>query len=114
MIKNFEEQTSKLTDQELNIADIVRKSLTKYKGKSYAIAGSKICSGFNNNTEFRLTGVRLRKIINYLRNEGEPICSTSKGYFYPENIQEIKDTCISLQQRIDSQTEIINQLKKHL
>lgn len=114
MIKNFEEQTSKLTDQELNIADIVRKSLTKYKGKSYAIAGSKICSGFNNNTDFRLTGVRLRKIMNYLRNQGEPICSTSKGYFYPEDNQEILDTITSLQQRIDSQKQIINQLKKHL
>jgi len=114
MLRNFEEQTSKLTDQELNIADIVRNSLKKYKGKSYAIAGSKICLGFNNNTDFRLTGVRLRKIINYLRNEGEAICSTSKGYFYPENIQEIKDTCISIQQRIDSQKQIINQLKKHL
>ena len=46
--------------------------------------------------------------------QGEPICSSSKGYFYPANVQEIKDTCISIQQRVDSQIQVINQLSNHI
>jgi hypothetical protein len=114
MIKNFEQQTSKLSEEELRIAEIIKKPLSRRKGKFYAIAGTKICSGINNNTDHRLSSVRLRKIINYLRNQGEPICSNSKGYFYPENKQEILDTITSIQQRIDSQKQIINQLNKHI
>jgi hypothetical protein len=114
MLKNFEDETCNLSEEELQIAQAVMKGLKKYVGKSNAIAGSKICSGFNNNTKFRLQGVRLRKIINYLRNQGEPICSSSVGYYYPSNKQELQDTITSIAQRIDSQLQILNQLKKHL
>lgn len=114
MIRNFEDLTANLNDDDKNIARIVKAGLKKYKGKSNAIAGSKICSGFHSNTKIKITPVKLRKIINYLRNEGEPICSSSKGYFYPICQQEIKDTCISIQQRIDSQAQVINQLSQHI
>jgi hypothetical protein len=114
MLRNFENETCNLSEDELKIAQSVMNGLKKYVGKSNAIAGTKICSGFNNNTDFKLQTVRLRKIINYLRNQGEPICSSSKGYFMPSNKQEIKDTCISIQQRIDSQVQIINELSKHI
>ena len=33
---------------------------------------------------------------------------------YPANVQEIKDTCISIQQRVDSQIQVINQLSNHI
>lgn len=114
MLRNFEEETCNLSDDELKIAQSVMKGLKKYVGKPNAIAGSKICSGFHNNTKFKLQGVRLRKIINHLRNQGEPICSSSKGYYYPASKKEIIDTCISLQQRIDSQTKIIQQLSQSI
>ncbi len=114
MLKNFEDNTHDLNEEELQIAHSVMKGLKKYIGKSNAIAGSKICSGFNNNTKFKLQGVRLRKIINHLRNQGEPICSSSKGYFYPDNNKELQDTITSIAQRIDSQLQILNELKKHL
>jgi len=114
MLRNFEDNTHNLSDEELQIAQAVMKGLKKYIGKSNAISGSKICSGFNNNTKFKLQGVRLRKIINHLRNQGEPICSSSKGYFYPATNKELLDTVVSISQRIDSQLQILNQLKKHL
>lgn len=114
MIRNFEKITCNLTEEELQIAQSVMKGLKKFIGKPNAIAGSKMCSGFNNNTDHRMEGVKLRKIINHLRNQGEPICSSSKGYFYPANVQEIKDTCISIQQRVDSQIQVINQLSNHI
>lgn len=114
MLKNFEDETCNLSEEELQIAQSVMKGLKKYVGKPNAIAGSKICSGFNKNTKFKLQGVRLRKIINHLRNQGEPICSSSVGYYYPANKQELQDTITSIAQRIDSQLQILNQLKKHL
>ena len=61
-----------------------------------------------------MTGVRLRKMINYLRNKGKPICSSSVGYYYPADKKELQDTITSMAQRIDSQLQVINQLKKHL
>ena len=114
MLRNFEEETCNLSDDELEIAQAVMKGLKKYVGKKNAMPGSKICLGFTTNTKFKLKGARLRKIINHLRNEGEPICSNSKGYFYPANNQELLDTVVSIGQRIDSQLQILNQLKKHL
>ena len=114
MLRNFEKETGNLSDEELKMAEKVSNGLKKYVGKSNAISGTKICSGFNNNTDHRIQSVRLRKIINHLRNEGEPICSCSKGYFYPSNNQELLDTCISIQQRVDSQIQVINQLSKHI
>ena len=114
MLRNFEDNTHNLSDEELHIAQSVMYGLKKYVGKSNAIPGSKICSGFNNNTKFKLQGVRLRKIINHLRNQGEPICSSSKGYFYPATNKELLDTVVSISQRIDSQLQILKQLKKHL
>ena len=114
MLKNFEDKTHNLSEEELQIAQAVMKGLKKYVGKTNAVAGSKICSGFNKNTKFKLKGVRLRKIINYLRNQGEPICSSSVGYYYPANKKELQDTITSIAQRIDSQLKILNKLKKHL
>jgi len=106
MLRNFNEETCNLSDDELKIAQAVMKGLKKYVGKANAMTDTY--------TKFKLQGVRLRKIINHLRNEGEPICSSSKGYYYPASNKEITDTCISIQQRIDSQVQIINQLTKHI
>lgn len=114
MLKNFEEKTHNLSDEELQIAQAVMKGLKKYVGKTNAIPGSKICLGFKKNTKHKIDGVRLRKIINYLRNQGEPICSSSVGYYYPSNKKELEDTITSIGQRINSQLQILNQLKKHL
>tara|TARA_R110000824_G_scaffold244981_1_gene433981 strand:+ start:302 stop:670 length:369 start_codon:yes stop_codon:yes gene_type:complete len=114
MIRNFEDITHNLSDEELQIAQSVKNGLKKYVGKPNAKSGTTICSAYTKNTKHKLNGVRLRKIINFLRNQGEPICSNSKGYFYPANKQELLDTVVSIGQRIDSQLQILNQLKKHL
>jgi len=114
MIRNFDDYTPNLNDEDLKVAGIVKVGLQKYIGKDRAIPGSKICAGFRINSSIKISSVKLRKIINYLRNQGEPICSSSKGYFYPSNSKEIKDTCISIQQRVDSQLQVIHELSKHI
>ena len=61
-----------------------------------------------------LIGVRLRKIIHFIRvnNLLYGLCSNSKGYYVAKNIQELEDNNKSLQQRIASQIEILNALEK--
>ena len=114
MIKNFEEQTKDLNKKELELASIIQTCLNNYAGKNNAVTGSKICNAINTKTQYTLTGVRLRKIINYLRNDGNPICSTSKGYYMPTSPQDVIDTINSIAHRVDSQLNIIKQLRKHL
>jgi hypothetical protein len=114
MINNFEQQTKDLNKKELELAIIIEKCLYRYEGKDNAITGNKICNSINNKTQYTLNGVRLRKIINHLRNNGSPICSTSKGYYMPSSPQDVIETINSIAHRVDSQLNIIKQLKKHL
>lgn len=44
----------------------------------------------------------IRKIINELRTEGIPVCSTNAGYFISENPRDIEKTVNSLEGRIRS------------
>ena len=114
MLKNFEYKTHNLSDEEIKITIGLNIGLKRFVGKKNAIPGSKICESYNTKTEHKMTGVRLRKMINYLRNKGKPICSSSVGYYYPADKKELQDTITSMAQRIDSQLQVINQLKKHL
>ena len=74
MLKNFEDNTHNLSEEELQIAQSVKNGLKKYIGKSNAKSGTTI----------------------------------------PGNKKELLDTIKSISQRIDSQLQVINQLKKHL
>lgn len=49
---------------------------------------------------FRIRGSELRRMINHLRVDGIPICSTDKGYFYAETEEELQRTIRQLQSRI--------------
>jgi len=61
-----------------------------------------------------LIGVRLRKIIHYIRvkNLISGLCSNSKGYYVAKDIKELEDNNKSLQQRIASQIDILNALER--
>lgn len=45
---------------------------------------------------FELDGRSLRRKINRLRQEGEPICSCENGYYYAETQRELEDTIFRL------------------
>ena len=46
---------------------------------------------------FDISGRKIREQIRILRtDESQPICSSCKGYFYPENMTEIVDTLLRL------------------
>lgn len=45
---------------------------------------------------------KLRAIVNQLRTEGHPICSDSRGYFYAQSSDEVKQSIRSLSNRADN------------
>lgn len=51
-------------------------------------------------SEFQVRGPDLRRIINSLRGNGIPICSSDKGYFYAETEEELDRTIQQLRSRI--------------
>ena len=107
MINNFEDLTYELTNEELEKVDVIIKGLSVSEGKSNAISGAVICDKMN------LTGVRLRKIIHYIRikNKLYGLCSCSKGYYIASNITELNEYIVSFKQRIKSQVDVLNSLE---
>jgi hypothetical protein len=76
MITNFERETSPLSEEELLIADMLIRSLSKVT-KSKPVTTNVIIDKFNNsgirehlNISCKLTDIRLRKIINHIRSSG--------------------------------------------
>ena len=108
MLKGFEKLTDELTDDELKKVPSIVKGVGKRIGKENAVTSKIICDKMN------LIGVRLRKIIHFIRinNLVSGLCSNSKGYYIAKNIQELEDNNKSLQQRIASQIEVLNSLEK--
>ena len=108
MLKGFEKLTDELTDDELKKVPSIVKGIGKRIGKENAVTSKLICDKMN------LIGVRLRKIIHFIRinNLVSGLCSNSKGYYIAKNIQELEDNNKSLQQRIASQIEVLNSLEK--
>ena len=115
MIKGFEKQTEKLTDDELALARIVAQGLSK-KTKSNPASSSYICDTLNEKyPDIKLTDVRLRKIINHLRLNGMAnICANGKGYYVSDDVRELQDYAVSLGQRIGAQEAVYKSLVHHI
>jgi hypothetical protein len=58
----------------------------------------------------RLCGPQVRACVHELRLRGEPVCSSSKGYFWGTP-DEVMETVTHLEQRIRSLSEIARALK---
>ena len=108
MLKGFEKITAELTKEELDLVPIVIKGLSTKLGKDQAITSTKICKAI------KISGPRLRKIINHIRinNLLPALCSTSNGYFVATNIYEVQEYIISLKQRIKAQVDVLNALEQ--
>ena len=53
-------------------------------------------------TAFQIRGPDLRRIINSLRGQGIPICSTQSGYYFAATKEELEHTVRQLRSRICS------------
>ena len=119
MITNFEEYTHELTDQELEILPIVIHGFRAYK-KNNPIKAELIVKRMNQflsdrGYKIRLTGPRLRKLVNYIRSNGLiPLIATSNGYFTTDCKLTIQQQIISLQERANSIERCAQGLKKFI
>lgn len=90
MIANFEAYTYDLTDFELSIIpNVINSFKLNHTGKDKSITGKEIANSLNKKFNSKLNDIRIRKIVNYLRDERIPIIATSKGYYFTENKEEI-------------------------
>jgi predicted transcriptional regulator len=107
MLKNYENITFELLDQEKKILPKIIKGLNTKKGRENAITGDKICKAMN------ITPPRLRKIISYIRvnNLIFGLCSANNGYYIADNLKELEECIISLKQRIYTQVKVLNSLE---
>lgn len=55
-------------------------------------------------------GIEIRNRINRLRVSGEPICSSNKGYYYSNNLDDVNRTINNLNSRVSSINEAIEGL----
>lgn len=64
--------------------------------------------------KYKLSGRKLRNVINSLRCEGKPICSDENGYYYAENEKEVIGSIRQLNSRIGNIARAKNGLLKSL
>ena len=112
MITNFETLTNELTEIEMQMLDRLVIGFKNYT-KSNPIKEPDIVKRFNERNNTKLTGVRLRKLVNHIRTNGIiPLIATSKGYYVSYDEEEIKNQIKSLKQRASSIENCANGLLK--
>jgi uncharacterized membrane-anchored protein len=120
-LKGFENITQDLTEFEVEqVVPMIVRGLSQKIGKANAVNNKYICEKINKHpniiNKYKLNGVKLRKIIQYirLRNIIEGLCSSSNGYYVAENMRELKMCIDSLTQRINTQTKVRDMLTKNM
>lgn len=88
-----------LSAEEKEIASSLVSNLRKfYVGKANGKMGHEIVSGLKAKGYEKFSDMRLRKIVNWCRRHGYPICSdTYSGYWWAENKEEV-EYCIKINQ----------------
>lgn len=103
MLTNFEEITSGLTDDELELVPGIVEGFKRYTREN-PIKSDEIVKRFNSKPhKVKLTGARLRKICNHIRTGGLlPLIATSDGYYVSYDRNEVLKQIQSLEQRAHS------------
>ena len=104
MITTFETQTKPLNEYEREtLLPIMVRCLAKHIGKSCAISNAQMCEKIAL-YGYQIGEVRVRKIINHIRNNGlvECLIATGKGYYVTESIQEMEAYIESVKNREDA------------
>lgn len=113
MLKNFEDITYDLTDEEKELADLIMWGLST-KTKDNPIKGADICKKLNEKG-YNITEARLRKITNMIRSLGKlPIIATSRGYYCSYDREEIESQIQSLMERANAIIKSAEGLKKFI
>lgn len=81
---------------------------TEHGGEHNAVVSKEI------ERRFRIKGSEVRALVNELRCQGVPICSSSKGYFYATSRDEVESTVNHLNSRIGKMVEARDGMKNIL
>lgn len=79
-----------------------------HKGERAAISSRELERIFN------LKGADIRRMVNLLRSDGKPICSSTMGYFYAADLLELRQTISQLNGRVSMIEKARNGLMKYL
>ena len=123
-IENFEQITEDLTDRELDFLPDVQEAIKNALEKAIEPRKQNELVILINNylqqkhglfCSLTLSGVRLRKYVNYLRSNALlPIIATSNGYSLSTSKEVIESQIRSLQQRANSINKASEGLQKYL
>ncbi len=115
MIKGFEKETASLSADEITVAGYTVTILKNQARKGTPVSSKMLIKHFKKHG-YTLQGVRIRKIINYIRRNAlvPGVVAASKGYYVAESAADLREYTDSLAQRIDSITEIQQVMLKDL
>lgn len=117
MITNFENITTELTKEEMEILPVLVDGF-KGKTKENPVKAPAIVKGLNSFFKSRMVGIkmteaRLRKMTNYIRSNAIlPLIATSNGYYVSYDETEIADQIRSMEERANSIRNAANGLRK--
>ena len=115
MINGFENETAPLSDYEQSLVPLFIQGFSTKIGKSNAITNKQICKKMKN-LGHDVSDTRIRKIINYIRNNNlvSVLLASSRGYWVSKDKKEIKDWIESMEGRISSMAVVKNAVKQQL
>ena len=82
--------------------------------KDYHTKEAKALKSRDLRTLFNLTDKQVRNVVTQLRQEGKPVCSSSYGYWYSEDPEDIEKTIHRLDAQVKNMNISINGLRKAL
>ena len=77
-------------------------------GRRYTVKGAEL------EQVLHLSGTDLRKLVNRLRQDGVPVCSSRDGYFYARTAGEVYTTILQLQAMVRGLEAAIHGLESAL
>lgn len=86
-------ETQPLTEyEEKELVPVVARGLAAKRGRHNAVTNKYICEKLTDKG-YKIDGIRLRKVVNYIRIKGIVKCliATSNGYYVAENRKQIED-----------------------
>lgn len=106
MVENFEDITAPLTEDEYKVLPFIVAGLERrtrdnpVKSKEIEDAVNARLSTYGVGPKFKLSGARLRKVVNHIRQAGIiPVIATSSGYYTTQDPEDIKSNIRSLEDR---------------
>ena len=116
MVSGWEIETQPLTKEELEVASHLGHCFNKhFVGKQNSRTSKQICD-FYKSQGYKMTGARVRKIINHLRttNAVPLLLASSQGYYRSTDQEDVMRFIRSLTERIEAITSVKTSIKNQL